>query len=114
FHIKPLLRTAQSADRFHVLCLQRDKVRLYEGDRDGLVEIEPKGVPLTVTEAVGEEVVVQRKELTRPARGGEPRPAPRGPDVPPGHPAKGDDAKLDAQRFFRAIDEAVLEHVSRP
>src|SRR5215207_1236332 len=36
FHVKPLLRVAQSADRFHVLCLQREEVRLYEGNRDGL------------------------------------------------------------------------------
>jgi len=69
---------------------------------------------MTVTEALGDAVTVQRKEQTYHGKSpGEPRPAPRGADVPPGHPAKGDDAKLDAERFFRAIDHAVLQHVSR-
>lgn len=109
-----LLRTVQSADRFHVLCLQRDKIRLYEGNRDGLIELKPAGVPWTVTDALGEAVIVQRDTLTAAGKSGEPRPAPRPPEVPPGHPAKGDDAKLDAEHFFRAIDEAILTHVSQP
>src|SRR5439155_25906107 len=76
FHVKPLLRIVQSADRFHVLCLQREAVRLYEGNRDGLDPIEPSGIPLTVTDALGEAVVVQRKEQAHAGKSpGEPRPA---------------------------------------
>jgi hypothetical protein len=115
FLLTPLLRVAQSADRFHVLCLQREALRLYEGNRDGLELIEPTGVPRTVTDALGEEVVVQRREQVPGRKGaGELHPAPRGENVPPGHPAAGDDAKLDAERFFRAVDRAVWERVSRP
>jgi hypothetical protein len=115
FLLAPLLRVVQSADRFHVLCLQREAVRLYEGNRDGLARIEPAGVPLTVTDALGEEVAVQRKTQVRAGKSaGEPRPAPRGEHVPPGHPAAGDDAKLDAERFFRAVDRTVWERVSWP
>jgi len=111
----PLLRAVQSADRFHVLCLHRERVRLYEGNRDAIDTIEPAGVPLTVTDALGEEVTVQRKEQAHAGKSpGEPRPAPRGPNAPPGHPATRDDAKLDAERFFRVVDRAVWEHVSRP
>jgi len=36
FHVKPLLRHYQSADRFHVLALAEDKFALYEGTRYGL------------------------------------------------------------------------------
>src|SRR5262249_4009970 len=61
FLLTPLLRVAQSADRFHILSLQREEVRLYEGNRDGLRLIEPAGVPWTVTDALGDEVNVQRK-----------------------------------------------------
>jgi len=115
FHVKPLLRSVQSADRFHLLCLQRDKIRLYEGNRDGLAEIKPAGVPLTITDALGDDVVAQRgKAMSIAGKSGESRPAPRGPDMPAGHPAKGDDAKLDAMRFFRTVDDAVLNRVSRP
>ena len=35
-HLKPLVRIAQSADRFQILCLSRDSVRLFEGNRDAL------------------------------------------------------------------------------
>jgi hypothetical protein len=108
FHVKPLLRIVQSAGRFHVLCLQREAMRLYEGNRDGLDPIAPPGVPRTIVEALGEDIVVQRKEQTFPGKSrGESHPAPRGPNAPPGHAATRDDAKLDTERFFRAVDRAV-------
>jgi hypothetical protein len=40
FHIKPLLRTLQSADRYQVLCLGQHGGRLYEGNRDALDPVE--------------------------------------------------------------------------
>jgi len=113
--LRPLIRVTQSADRFHILCLQRDEVRLYEGNRDGIERLEPNGVPLSVADALGNEVTVQRKEQAPAGKSpGEPHPAPRGKNAPPGHPAKGDDAKLEQERFFRAVDRAILERVSNP
>ncbi|MBN9518070.1 hypothetical protein J0H58_06060 [bacterium] len=94
FLVTPLLRVAQSADRFQVLCLQREEARLYEGNRDGLTPVEPVGVPRTVTDALG---------------AWEPTGA-QGED----HPAAGTDAKREEERFFRAVDRAVWERVSRP
>jgi hypothetical protein len=114
FYLTPLVRVIQSADRFHVLCLQRKEIHLYEGNRDGLERIEPEGVPWTLTDALGDEVTVQRKEQVPAGKSaGEPRPAPRKNGYV-GHAAKGDDAKLDEERFFRAIDRAIWEHVSKP
>jgi hypothetical protein len=115
FHIKPLLRIVQSADQFHVLCLRRDAVRLFLGNRDRLDAIEPPGLPLTVTAALGDDVAVQHKEQGPFGKSpGETRPAPRPATARPGHPRAGDDAKLDTQRFFRAVARAVWERVSRP
>jgi len=37
FHLKPLLRILQSADRYQILCLTRHTARLYEGNRDVLM-----------------------------------------------------------------------------
>lgn len=121
FHVKPLLRVAQSADRFRVLCLQREEVQLYEGNRDGLTLIRPAGIPWTVNDALGDQAHLQPKDYAAhpknegaKGKSGEPtRHSPRGTNPGPGHPAKGDDAKLDAERFFRAVDRAVWEHVSR-
>src|SRR4051794_39435013 len=50
FHVKPLLRHVQSADRFHVLCVSRERVALFEGDRYELHPIEVPGVPLTAVD----------------------------------------------------------------
>ena len=40
FHLKPLLRTLQSAGDYQVLSLSRDSVTLYEGNRYGLMPVE--------------------------------------------------------------------------
>jgi len=103
FLIRPLLRVTQSDDRFHVLCLQREQARLYEGNRDGLRLIEPAGVPLTAEDALTNQIAEQRRQQVP----GEDR-------IPPGHPAEGEDAKRQGERFFRAVDRAIWEQVSRP
>lgn len=55
FHTQPLRRILQSVDRYQVLCLSRDKAKLWEGNRDGLAEIEwPESVPQTASEALGD------------------------------------------------------------
>jgi len=40
FHTKPLMRILQSADRYQVLGLNRQEIKLFEGNRDALDEIE--------------------------------------------------------------------------
>jgi hypothetical protein len=57
FHVKPLIRFLQTAGRYHVLCLTRKDVRLLEGNRDALDEIELVGLAgKTIYDAFGEEV----------------------------------------------------------
>jgi hypothetical protein len=110
FHIKPLLRILQSADRYQVLALNRHEVKLFEGNRDALDEIAPaEGVPRTLTAALGEELTDPRQTVS--AYGG------RGGTQPPmhhGHGGRKDELDHDAERFFRAVDRAVLEHHSKP
>ena len=109
FHTKPLMRIVQSADRYQVLGLDRHEVRLFEGNRDALDELElSKGVPRTITEALGEELVEPQQTVASYGRGG------AEPATYHGHSAKQDEVDIDAERFFRAVDRAVLEHHSRP
>ncbi|MEO7200914.1 MAG: hypothetical protein ABIY56_11955, partial [Dokdonella sp.] len=57
FHTKPLLRLVQSADRYQVLGLNRHEIRLFEGNRDSLDEIElASAVPRTFTDALDRDV----------------------------------------------------------
>jgi len=110
FHIKPLRRFLQSADRYQVLGLSLQKIQIFEGNRDALEEIDPApGVPRTITEALGDELT--KSHLTVASYGG------AGLASAPmrhGQGGKQDEVHADAERFFRAVDRAVTESHSRP
>lgn len=110
FHSKPLMRILQSADRYHVLGLNRTEIKLFEGNRDVLDEIEPaQGVPRTITEALGEELTEPHQTVASYGGvGGGHSP------MHHGHGGKESEVDKDAERFFRAVDRAVLEHHSQP
>ena len=89
-----------------MLGLSRHETRLFEGDRDVLDEIEPdKDVPRTSADVLGD--TDREPHLTVASYGG------AGAAIHHGH---GDTrvADKDAEHFFRAVDQAVLEHHSRP
>ena len=107
FHTKPLLRIIQSADRYQVLGLSRGAIKLFEGNRDALdeIDLEPD-VPRTMTEALGEELTDSHQTVRSAARSGAP--------MYHGQGGKKDEVDLDAERYFRAVDRAILERHSRP
>ncbi len=95
FHIKPLLRIVQSADRYQVLALTRDSFRVYEGNRDALDELAlPEGMREEVERALPRSDRVVRTEGDRQG--------------------EADWTDKERERYFRAVDQAVLEHCSRP
>ena len=68
FHTKPLRRFLQSAGRYHILGLSLRNIRLFEGDRNVLDEIDPgPGVPRTITEALGDELTAPHAARSTPA-----------------------------------------------
>ena len=110
FHTKPLQRFLQSVGRYQVLGLSLQKIQLFEGNRDTLDEIDPApGVPRTITEALGVELTEPHQTVASYDGIGR--------DSTPMHHSQGgkkDEADIDAERFFRAIDRAVIEHHSQP
>ena len=110
FHIKPLWQFLQSVDRYQVLGLSLDKIRLFEGDRDALGEVElAAGVPRTITDALGAELTEPHHTVASYGGVGGASHA-----MHHSHGGKADEVDIDAERFFRSIDRAVLEHHSRP
>jgi hypothetical protein len=111
FHVKPLLRIVQSADRYHVLALSREDVKLYEGNRDVLDEVELNDLPTTIAAALGE-------ELTEPYQGfhgvGPYHAAGGAVGIRHGRGQKKDEVDLDRERFFRVVDRGISAHYSRP
>lgn len=109
-HTKPLVRILQSADRFQILGVSRQAIQLFEGNRDALDEIEPaKGVPQTITEALGEELTEPHQTVASYGGvGGSHSP------MHHGHGGRESEVDIDAERFFRAVDREVLKHHSKP
>ena len=109
FHTKPLMRILQSADRYQVLGLNRREIRLFEGSRYALDEVElAQGVPRTITDALGEELTEPHLTVSSHGTGA------GGTPMRHGHGSKKDEVDTDTERFFRAVDRAVMEHHSRP
>jgi len=110
FHTRPLRRYLQSADRYQVLGLSLHRIQLFEGDRSALDEIAPTPeVARTIAEAFGNTLTEPNQSVASyGSAGGVGRPSRHSQGGPK------DVADADAERFFRAIDRAVLEHHSRP
>ena len=109
FHVKPLRRFMQYVGRYQILGLSLTRIQLFEGDLGTLEEIEPApGVPRTLTEALGSELTESHQTVASYGGAGGAGP------MRHGQGGKKDEADKDTQRFFRAVDRAVLEHHSRP
>lgn len=115
FHIKPLLRVLQSADRFQVLSINRQSIRLFEGNRDRLDEAElAAGVPSTASDVIGDDlpepvsrirtVGASANAVGNHAAGG----------VRYSHGGKADVIDQQTERFFRAADRAIMKYHSKP
>jgi hypothetical protein len=108
FHVKPLLRHLQAADRYQILGLSLSRIRLFEAVGDAVEEIPPApGVPKTLEDALGDELT--DSHLTVAAYGS----GASGPAMHHGHGSRRDEVDIDADRYFRAVDRAVCEHHSR-
>lgn len=104
FHLKPLLRMVQSADRYHVLCLDRHEAKMFEGNRDALDEVDVGDMPATITAALGEQLTDPQRRIAYNAQ----------PAVFHGKGGRKDEVEKDTGRFFQAIDREVLARFSRP
>jgi hypothetical protein len=110
FHVKPLLRQLQSADRYQILGLTLDAIRLFEGNRDAIEEIAPaEGVPRTLIEALGSELTEPHLTVASYGRGA------AGPAMHHGHHSRRDEVEVDADRVSRLplVLAALPEHQGR-
>jgi len=113
-YLKPLLRLAQSTERYQVLCLTRNEVWLYEGTSEQLEKVElAEQVPRNQEEALGEDLTSGDQQgfpngFSRSSERGDPMM----------HESAGggkqDEINLDRERFFRAVDKAILQYHSQP
>jgi hypothetical protein len=89
--------------------LSRGRVKLYEGNRYALDEVElAEEVPGTLTEALGEQLTEPHLTAASYGSGG------GGPGSWHGYGSRKDEVDADTERFFRAVDRAIYDHHSRP
>lgn len=107
FHIKPLIRVFQSADRYHLLGLDRKEFALFEGNRYQIEEVElSPDIKNTVEKALGDDYV---EKLVSTGGSG-----PRGQAVFHGFGSKQDVIGKVTEKFFRVVDKEVLDYYSKP
>jgi hypothetical protein len=108
FHIKPLLPLLRGDGRFYVLALSQNEVRLIQGTRYSVSEIDLEGVPESLAEVLRYNDPEKRLQfhtstLTPGGKGG--RPA-----VFHGHGvASADDPKDYISRYFHRVDEGLRD-----
>ena len=106
FHTKPLMRITQSADHYQILGLSRNSFKLFEGNRDSLLEVQPQGnTPRTADEMLDKDT--DSREGAHRAYG------PAGDSAWQGTDVKQSLADRDTEQFFRAVDQAVMQHHSQ-
>ena len=106
FHTKPLMRITQSTDHYQVLGLSRNSFKLFEGNRDSLVEVQPMDhAPQTAGEMLGKDA--DSREGAHRAYG------PAGDSAWQGTDVKQALADRDTEQFFRAVDQAVAHRYGK-
>lgn len=111
WHLKPLLRQAQTQDRYQVLCLTRSAIQVFEGNRDALDHVVFEAdFPDTVDKALGTQLTDSYQKVSSYGLGAAASP---GVAMHHGQGAKSDAVEIDIERFFRVVDKAVHEQISK-
>lgn len=106
FHTKPLMRITQSADHYMVLGLSRNSFKVYEGNRDSLLEVQPfDDTAQTADQMLGKDD--DSREGAHRAYGPAGDAAWQGTDV---KQALGD---RDTEKFFRAVDQYLMQRYGK-
>jgi hypothetical protein len=104
FHVSPLLPLLTGDGHFFVLALSQNQVRLLEGTRDRLEEVDLPGVPLGVRDALLGKEGQKQLQLYVADRGGV---GAKG--VFHGHGSAGDVQEEQVLRYLREVDRALGE-----
>jgi len=111
FEVRPLLPWVAATGRFYVLALGTEHARLFRCTAFGIREVHVQGMPVSIAEALNEEITGGREIQ---ARGEAPRqPGERGTAFY-GHGSERDYAKNKLLRFFRIVDRCLHPLLSDP
>ena len=106
FHIKPLVRTYQSADTYYVLGINRQTFKLFVGNRYELQEVKfDEDTAVNIEDVLGDQFT--DSYLNQRSVGGSNA-------MFHGQGSKKDEIDKDIENYFRYVDRLVLENFSNP
>jgi len=105
FHIKPLVPLITNDGRFYVLAISKERVRVLEGTRDSIVELEPAGLPDGLVDALQIDLPERQMKFYAggSTRGG------RRDAVYSGAGESEPDPKDALRRYFRQVDHGLRD-----
>lgn len=108
-NLSPLIENYQYTNQYHVLILNGDNIRLFEGDATSVKELELVGddAPKTLNDALGTELTGAGSNSGAYAGGGE------GGGFH-GHSDTSHEKDIDRENYFRAVDSYIDEYYSAP
>lgn len=114
FHLKPLFPLIASNNRFFVLALSQNDVKLFQGTHQSIGEVDTREIPGSLQESSpGVEDDAERQVQHRTANR---TPSGRTDQAYHGHPHDKDDnsrtVKPEIKQFFRSIDEGVMKYLA--
>lgn len=110
FHLKPLLPLLTGDGEFYILALSQKQVRVFQGSRYNVEELEVAGLPKSMDEALQYDETAQDGQFRiSTSKGGTANPMPQaGSFHGQGSPDR-DDIKQDILQYFHLIDRALHE-----
>ncbi|NEQ26224.1 MAG: hypothetical protein F6K28_45740, partial [Microcoleus sp. SIO2G3] len=105
FHLKPLIPLLTGNERFYLLTLGQRDVRLLEGTRYGIREVEIEGMPKSMDEALNYDETA--KDEQRRQGGGAGRAALQGGGSYHGQGGERENVKEDLLQYFNLVDKAL-------
>lgn len=108
FHLKPLLQLLSGDGQFYILALSQNQVRLFQGTRYSVSEVELTDLPTSMAEALQLDDPQQNLQFhtgTSPGGGGD-RAA-----IFHGQGAGNDERKANLLRYFRQVNDGLASHL---
>lgn len=102
-HVKPLLDLLAADQRFYILALSQNEVRLFEGTRQGVDQVELTEVPQSVDEALRYDELEKQRMFHSGGRGRST------PAIYHGHGVGAEVNKAGLERFLRQVDDALRQ-----
>jgi hypothetical protein len=107
FHVRPLLPLVTERDRFFLLALSQNAVRMFEGDSAGLEEIELPDLPKSLDQALNIEGAERGSQVHAAVRGGQTARHGKQESVFHGHGGEADTSKEELELFVRQVASVV-------